>query len=76
MSGPRDTVAQDGFVTIEVIVAFVILAFGLMLALQALALASRSIVAADRLRSETLELKRSALSQEVGSIEPAAGFRP
>lgn len=76
MSGHRDTGAEDGFATIEVIVAFVILAFGLMIALEALALGSRSVVAADQLRGDRLELKRSALARQPGPVEPDAGFRP
>lgn len=76
MSGLRDADAEGGFATIEIIVAFVILASGLVIALEALSLASHSVVAADRLRSERLELRRTALSREAGPIEPVAGFRP
>jgi Tfp pilus assembly protein PilV len=76
MNDPTEPDAEGGFATIEVIVAFVILSIGLMVALEALALASRSVGAADRLRSERLDLKRSALSRQPGPAEPDAGFRP
>ncbi len=76
MNDPREPDAEGGFATIEVVVAFVVLALGLMVALEALALASRSVVAADRLRSERLDLKRSALVRQAGPSEPDSGFRP
>jgi len=76
MNDPREPDAEGGFATIEVVVAFVVLALGLMVALEALALASRSVVAADRLRSERLDLKRSALVRQAGTSELDSGFRP
>jgi Tfp pilus assembly protein PilV len=76
MNAPREPDAEGGFATIEVVVAFVVLALGLMVALEALALASRSVVAADRLRSERLDLKRSALVRQAGTSELDSGFRP
>ena len=76
MNDPTEPDAEGGFATIEVIIAFVILSIGLMVALEALALASRSVGAADRLRSERLDQKRSALARQPGPVEPDAGFRP
>ena len=76
MNDSREPDAEGGFATIEVVVAFVVLALGLMVALEALALASRSVVAADRLRSERLDLKRSALVRQAGTSELDSGFRP
>lgn len=76
MTGRSDPEPAGGFATIEVVVAFVILALGLMVALEALAVASRSVGVADRLRSERLELKRSALAPPPGTVEPDAGVGP
>ncbi|MDN2581680.1 hypothetical protein [Aquibium sp. ELW1220] len=76
MTDRSDPESAGGFATIEVVIAFVILALGMMVALEALAVASRSIGVADRLRSERLELKRSALARPPGPVEPDAGFRP